>query len=382
MGQILDLHRLVTPQADPASFLEHFPGAFLQYFDDSSERDPRKAVSISRHDGTQAERKQREGCGVGFSPNGFVAARRLDCLKQIQAVFLDLDCAKEGDGTDLSEIERRKEEKLLRLVAARLPPHAITETKNGLQPIWRVVPLGVEPGVRLFREAIAILLRRFGGDPGATDPTHVMRLPGTLHLKDPSHPFRCRLLWDDLHRAPEAIQSIIDEFYLPPLPRVSGVPSKFPHTPRPSTFDIGEVIVAAAREAGIGVTLRQNRDGSRQIVEDGEVTSGFISARGNFCHSMSGKPRKGGPIQLVQYYLGLDRDAAGAWLSERFGYGGGRTRSPRRSTAQHAVPPSAKPSQKDHPASYRADSLARKAHAAMDGDMPSTHGDAPSTLSA
>jgi hypothetical protein len=381
MGQILDLHRLITPPPDPASFLEHFPGAFVQYFDDSSERDPRKALSTARYDSTQAERKQREGSGVGFSPNGFVAARRLDCLKQIQAVFLDLDCAKEGDGTGLSEIDRRKEEKLLRLVAARLPPHAITETKNGLQPIWRIVPLGVEPGVRLFREAIAILLRRFGGDPGAADPTHVMRLPGTLHLKNPSHPFRCRLLWDDLLRAPEAIQSIIDEFYLPPPPRVSGVPSRFPPTPRPSTLDIGEVIVAAAREASIGVTLRQNRDGSRQIVEDGEVTSGFISARGNFCHSMSGKARRGGPVQLVQYYLGLDRDAARAWLSERFGHGESAHRS-RQCGAQRTVPSRSKKPRDESPTGNRMDSLARGIHAGMDGGIPSPSGDEASPLSA
>ena len=65
-------------------------------------------------------------------------------------------------------------------------------------------------------------------------------------------------------------------------------------------LDVAEVIRAAAAEAGVSVTFRRNADGSRQIVEDGEVTSGFVSARGNFCHSASGKPRRGGPVQLAR----------------------------------------------------------------------------------
>ena len=87
-----------------------------------------------------------------------------------------------------------------------------------------------------------------------------------------------------------------------------------------STPDIAEVICAAAQEAGITVTLRQNRDGSRQIIENGEVTSGFLSSRGNFCYSSSGKARKGGPPQLVHFYLGLDREATRRWLRDRFGF--------------------------------------------------------------
>jgi hypothetical protein len=147
-------------------------------------------------------------------------------------------------------------------------------------------------------------------------------------------------------------------------------------------IEIGEVIVAAAREAGIDVTLRQNRDGSRQILENGEVTSGFISARGNFCFSMSGKARKGGPTQLVQYYLGLDRDAAWTWLCERFGQRRDDSRGSRRSKTQGATPPTSKASRNIPSTSGHPDSLARKKHAAMDGPMRLPPDDLPSPLSA
>jgi hypothetical protein len=320
VGRILDLHRLSTDQPDPPAFLAHFPGAFLQYFDDSRRRDPRMALSTRHFDRFQASRKQREGCGVAFSPNAFVSARRLECLRRIQAVFLDIDCAKEGDGTLREEIERRKEEALLQLLGSRLPPHAITETKNGLQPIWRVAPTVIERDLGLFRTAVEVLLRQFGGDPSVKDPTHVLRLPGSLHLKNPAEPFRCRLLWDELDRVADTLQALIGEFYSPPEPITPrGSPARLPCPPPSAAIDIAEVIGRAAAEAGIAVTLRWNRDGSRQIVEDGRVTSGFISARGNFCYSSSGKSRKGGPLQLVQFYLGLDRDGARQWLGEHFG---------------------------------------------------------------
>lgn len=318
MDPLLTLHRRGIVQPDPETFLGHFPRSFIQYFDDTPSRDPRKALSTPHFHPMQAAVKQREGCGVYFSPNAFVGARRQECLRCIQAIFLDIDAGKEGDGQAGEALEGRKTEALLSLLASPCPPHAITETKHGLQPLWRVAPLDVPAGLRLFREAIDILLRRFGADTAARDPVRPIRLPGFLHLKNPSEPFRCRLLWNDLGRHPVDLQSIIDELYLPPTGPTVPAPVPASRPPGTSPADIAEVIRAAAREAGIAVTLRQNRDGSRQIIEDGEVTSGFISSRGNFCYSSSGKARKGGPLQLVQFYLELDREAARRWLVERF----------------------------------------------------------------
>lgn len=374
MEPILDLHRRETRQPDPITFLRHFPENHIQYFDDSSKRDPRKAFSTPDFDRVEAERRQRKGCGVYFSPNAFLGARRTECLRRIQAVFLDLDCGKEGDGQAIEQMERRKVNALLTLIGSRCVPHAIIETKNGLQPIWRVQPLAIERGTRLFREAMEVLLRRFGGDPAVKDPVRVLRLPGYLHLKDPSDPFRCLLLWNELHREPFELQAITDEFQLPQTPRTPPVPSA--PSPRVSlppvaSIPLEEVIREAAREAGIAVNFRENRDGSRQIIEDGRVTSGFLSGRGNFCYSSSGKPRRGGPVQLVKYYLNIDADAARRWLASRFGQPIRKWPALREAGGIQATPRSAsRSSLSTRPADQR-DSLARTERERMSGlDSP------------
>jgi len=54
---------------------------------------------------------------------------------------------------------------------------------------------------------------------------------------------------------------------------------------------------------GKNITFNTNPDGSRQIVENGEVTSGFVSSRGNYVHSPSEKNREGNVITVSKYYL-------------------------------------------------------------------------------
>ena len=216
MSDLLSLHRRETPPVDPADFLVAFPSFVLQYLDDSPRRDPGKALTVTRYSPDVAVRKQAEGCGVYFTPNAFDGRRRIERLLKIQAVYLDLDVAKERDSLPIGTINERKARALLDLLAAEPRPHAVIETKNGLQPIWRVETAGVRDAVRLFRETMATLLRRFGGDPGAKDAARVLRLPGSLHLKDPARPFRCGLVWNELDAAPHDLQSVLDAFYVPP----------------------------------------------------------------------------------------------------------------------------------------------------------------------
>lgn len=324
MAHLLSLHRAETEPIEPADFLAHFPSFVLQYLDDSPARDPRKARAATRLDTAVAERKQREGCGVYFAPNAFDGRRRLERLLRIRAVYLDLDVAKEREALSVATIEDRKERALVDLVLAELRPHAVIETKNGLQPLWLVrTEAEIGEALALFRRAMRALLLRFGGDPGAKDPTRLLRLPGYLHLKDPADPFRCDLVWNELAAPPHDLRAVIDAYEVPEAPQDR--PVQIVPPPVESLYDgldVGTVVVRAAAEAGIAVTFRRNPDGSRQIVEDGEVTSGFVSARGNFCYSSSGNDRRGGPVQLVRYYLKLSHRDARRWLDRRFGIGG------------------------------------------------------------
>ena len=200
--------RRQAQQIPVEAFLFLFPDAFIQYFDDSEEKDMGKALSTPHFDPVQAEQKQRAGCGVFFSPNGFQQARKSECLHQIQALYVDLDCAKEGDGTSLAALEGRKVDALHSLQSFPLKPHTVIETKNGLQAVWRIVPLPRE-NLDLFEQAEDLLIRHFRADPAAKDVTRVLRLPGFLHQKDPARPFLCRFLWCDSITAPHSLPDLV-----------------------------------------------------------------------------------------------------------------------------------------------------------------------------
>ncbi len=184
----------VTPEA----FLEHFPDHWVQYFDDGPARDRTKALATPQFDMSEAQKKQQQGCGVFFSPNGFDGMRRIENLKQVQAVFVDLDLARGGDGAGDDELQKRLKAGLDALLAFRLPPHVVVRTRNGLQAIWRTEPLPPAEGLDLFRKTEDLLVAHFGADAAAKDVTRVLRLPGFLHLKDPGSPFRCDILHDRL----------------------------------------------------------------------------------------------------------------------------------------------------------------------------------------
>ena len=197
-----------TNQLLPEEFLKYFPGAFIQYFDDSDKKDKTKSKSTASFNAEEATRKQRSGCGVYFSPNAFKGERKIGCLTAIQSVFADIDCAKEGDGATSEEITSRKSVVLQKLQGFSMKPHAVIETKNGLQAIWMTEPANGSKNLLLFREIEELLITYFDADKGAKDPARVLRLPGFLHQKDPKNPFCCILLFNELDRSPYELEEV------------------------------------------------------------------------------------------------------------------------------------------------------------------------------
>ncbi len=97
----------------------------------------------------------------------------------------------------------------------------------------------------------------------------------------------------DMAIAPSRIQSASPLIYgRDPLSRALNAP-------------INEVICYAAKAVGVSVSFRQNGNRTCQIIEDGRVTSGFISSQGNYCYSASGKLRRGNPINVAEYYINV-----------------------------------------------------------------------------
>ena len=196
------MFRSTTPQILPTEFLSKLPGesTAIQFFDDSPAKDKSKALCTFDFSEELAERKQKEGCGVYFSANCFEKYRRKSNLSLIRSLFLDWDCAKQGDDTQPNDIAAQKVKMLRRLLflEGTFLPHVIIETPNGLHCLWII-----DEDCRFFKlpewETYQNnLILYFGGDTGAKDVTRVLRLPPYAHLKDPENPYPIQFLYHDL----------------------------------------------------------------------------------------------------------------------------------------------------------------------------------------
>ena len=297
-------------QLPPEEFLKNFPQSVIQYFDDSKSK-----TSLARTkpelDIDYALSKQAEGCGVYFTPNSFTGGRRIsENLTSINAVFIDLDVAKERHHLTQEDILAKKSNAEILLEAFDLKPHFVIETKNGLQVIWLVEQFSVAQ----FDETVNFLIAKFNADKGRKGVTGVLRLPGFKHLKDPEHPFSCELIktHQEMPRyTPENFYKIIDfQAYLQDLTlsnqQLNIVAAEYDPSPeiqKAINVPLEMVLKVIPPMVGITVELESNADGSLQIVENGERTSGFISIFGNFADSSSDKNRKGNPITISKYYL-------------------------------------------------------------------------------
>lgn len=207
--------------------------------------------------------KQEQGYGLFFSVNGFKnpKSRREPNLYALNAFFVDIDFPdKKNPPTKeaLIEFKRAVYEDLSFCIAngreafvadprttdAPPPPSAIVETKNGFHVYWfldnpillddiRVAPDGgiaddligtpefaslpidearVAKLLDAYRDIQRAIITRFQGDKACTDPTRVLRVPGSFHLKNPAEPFLVGLKYHDTNHVYSFLQ--MKEFWL------------------------------------------------------------------------------------------------------------------------------------------------------------------------
>lgn len=291
-------------------FLSYFPDSVIQFFDDTK-KNKMLAETIPTFNADYVDRKQSQGCGIFYSPNGFVDGhRKTENLAKINSVFIDLDVTKEKINLPKETISELKQAALQTIEMFPLTPHFVIETKNGLQVIWLVKDFNTTK----FDEVVDFLIEKFRADEGRKGVTGVLRMPGYLHLKNPNEPFLCTLIKDD----PSLPKYKPGDFYnLPDFSNYIEEPAKqnqlfneapIEHNPSPEIqkaleTPISEVIKIIAPVVGINIQLEKNSDGTNQIFENGERTSGFISKNKNFVHSSSNNGREGNPITVAEYYL-------------------------------------------------------------------------------
>ena len=122
---------------------------------------------------------------VYISLNTFFSTyRRIEYLKELKAQFIDLDIYK---------TEFTKEQILMHLEAEHfgktIPrPNLVIDSGRGLYLIWLLnsVPSKALPLWKAIEEYLYSVLKPFGADRQALDPTRVLRVPGSINSKSKS----------------------------------------------------------------------------------------------------------------------------------------------------------------------------------------------------
>jgi len=295
---------------DVEKFLANFPNYVIQYFTDNKIKGRNKIAKTSaQFDLDEANKMQEKGCGVFFSINGFKEGKRINNnMININAVYVDLDIAKENDKLERDKLFSKKAIAANYITKSPLQPHFMTETKNGYQLIWLTKDIETESDFIFITKG---LTKYFKADKGGLAVNKVLRIPEFNHLKNPKQPFKCVLIKDNSETIPKYSKNeIIDKFNLNNLKNMTNNNTQM-NTPsveiqQALRLPLKEVIRHSASLTGIKVEFKNNPDGSQQIIENGEETSGFISSKREkeeFVSSSSGKPRKGNVITVAEYYL-------------------------------------------------------------------------------
>lgn len=121
---------------------------------------------------SEAKNLNESGHGIFITVNDFSGARQIKNIKRVNAWAVDIDT-----GT---------KEEMATKIRSGLTPSLVVETKRGYH-VWFLAS-DAEPE---YWNAIVLdrLVPFYGADKNARDLCRVLRMPGYLHLKNPSEPF-------------------------------------------------------------------------------------------------------------------------------------------------------------------------------------------------
>jgi predicted transcriptional regulator len=133
-----------------------------------------------------------QGFGSFFSVNGTSTSgsATIDNLLSLNCNYVDIDVKGPYSQDERSSI---LQEKLMQAYEGGAPmPTVVVRTKNGAHLYWIYPAPIISPSseqITTWRDIESRLIKVFDGDTHAKDPTRVLRVPGTKHLKDPTDPF-------------------------------------------------------------------------------------------------------------------------------------------------------------------------------------------------
>jgi hypothetical protein len=174
----------------------------IQTFDDAKLNRP--LARIFKYNATSIYDFQSKGAGIYWTINPQENSNRgIKYTNSLSRLALDLDVAHENDGKTNIEIKQAKAELNCKLDELEIPPSAIIETKNGLQPYWIFSKPLLLNGIESRREANEKYKKLCDGletiienKNDRKDISGVVRLPGSLHQKNPKDTFEIRVTGD------------------------------------------------------------------------------------------------------------------------------------------------------------------------------------------
>jgi hypothetical protein len=146
-------------------------------------------------------------------------------VQVFEFAHVDIDCDKGVEGVE--GIEARKEIARTGLELHDPPPAFIVDTGGGLQALWRLSNpkrLRTSKGIERAKAVNRFLVRALGGDDKCINPSHLLRLPGTVNFPDARKRARgrvvapARLVWESEAACP------VEAFG--PLPEPADAPAK------------------------------------------------------------------------------------------------------------------------------------------------------------
>lgn len=180
------------------------------HFDDHKDR-KNKALTGERYGTLQQwrghlDKAEKAGCGVFFTVQRTDGrGRKASNIAEYRLIFAEWD----NKGVPLPDWP--------------ILPHAVVESSPGkFHVYWRVSGLCADTFKSIMARMVAM-----GSDPAAKDAARVLRLPGTLHQKDPAAPFMVRLV-ENFDAPPYPVDEMLKAF--PPVEQPKQPPpSKQPH---------------------------------------------------------------------------------------------------------------------------------------------------------
>lgn len=283
-------------------WLNFFPYTWLCAWDDDREKGRKwggQEYTPEQFDALfdQLSKLNDDGYNPCFTPNGFKGSRQMKDCVSINAWFVDLD-----DGT--------QEEQIAKIKASPLPPHFVHKTGRGHHCYW----IAKDGTTTNWNEIMwHRLVPYFGGDTKAKDYSRAMRIPTSIHRKDPKNPKQTELLWGreflDIAETFETRPGYTEAEMLAAFERKTETVEFVPQKPISRGFwpQIAQIDNKTALQRLSGkpevkgevFTFRKNSNGTEQIWANGKGTSSWIELDGHI-----GSHDKGGPtfIQWLKWY--------------------------------------------------------------------------------